>query len=270
MLKTRICVEDNKECMNIINSIDDILKFIDDFKFLLFGRDIIMCDKYIFSLQNLLNSSLMTLENIKTCCVKFTLADAYTLLRKYRDDLFFCLYLISFDSMQKIGDTKKAEYMKEKILKWCNNNLTGLYIGDILTAIYKSDIQVSVAIKRFKLKEAFDSIATRLNNYVHGNGWIFYNSNIISYDEDAVRKELEDITRDIKYVSIVFIFLLILCSPGYVMATDYIDYLEANEVPPENSQYWVPPFVKDFLCDNLNMIHNECYEFLKNNTCMFL
>ena len=49
------------------------------------------------------------------------------------------------------------------------------------------------------------------------------------------------------------------------MSTDYIDYLEVGQTPPEGSQYWVAPFVVNFLKNNVEMIDKNCYEYLKDN-----
>ena len=84
------------ECENTLILIEQFRKlesFLDDFNFLIFGRDNIVCKNHVFSLQRILNSAQATLGNVVECCKCFCLADAYTLLRKYRDDLFFCLYL---------------------------------------------------------------------------------------------------------------------------------------------------------------------------------
>ena len=54
------------------------------------------------------------------------------------------------------------------------------------------------------------------------------------------------------------------------MSTDYIDYLEFGLTPPDGSQYWVAPFVADYLKANIEMIDKNGYEYLKENTCMAL
>ena len=54
------------------------------------------------------------------------------------------------------------------------------------------------------------------------------------------------------------------------MSTDYIDHLEFGQTPPEGSQYWVAPFVVEFLKSNIEMIDENCYEYLKENTYMAL
>ena len=69
-------------------------------------------------------------------------------------------------------------------------------------------------------------------------------------------------------MTVVFLLLLALCSPALVMAEDYIDYLDMKATPPENSQYWVAPFVDEFIKENLPLIDKNCLGYLRNNAMM--
>lgn len=91
-------IQESQTASFLLEQIKVIESFLGDFSYLVLGRDNIICRNYAFSLQRILNSSQATLGNIIECCKCFCLADAYTLLRKYRDDLFFCLYLVTYDA----------------------------------------------------------------------------------------------------------------------------------------------------------------------------
>lgn len=108
----------------------------------------------------------------------------------------------------------------------------------------------------------------RLNNFVHGNGVEFYNRNINAYKAHELQDYLKILANDMKYITVTFLFLLILCSPLSVMSTDYIDYLDCGYTPPEDSQYWVAPFVEHFISNNINLIDENCYKYLEENTSM--
>lgn len=71
-----------------------------------------------------------------------------------------------------------------------------------------------------------------------------------------------------RYFTIVFLLLLILCSPWLVMAEDYIDYLDVGVTPPEDSQYWVANFVEKFVKENISLIDKNCLDYLRKNTIM--
>ena len=52
------------------------------------------------------------------------------------------------------------------------------------------------------------------------------------------------------------------------MSEDDIDYLDFGETPPEGSQYWVAPFIIQFIEENISLIDDQCLAYLKNNTQM--
>lgn len=54
------------------------------------------------------------------------------------------------------------------------------------------------------------------------------------------------------------------------MSSDYVDYLDCNETPPEGSQYWVAPFIIEFFEQRKELIDSECLKYLQENTNMEL
>lgn len=258
-----------KKASVLIKQLKKLESFLDDFNFLIFGRDNIVCKNYVFSLQTILNSSQATLGNIIECCKCFCIADANTLLRKYRDDLFFCLYLVIYDVNVKLRISRNTNKMEANIERWCKNDLSNLNISEVLLTIGTSD-NLQKVICKYDLQKSFNKIGKYLNNYTHGNGHSFYNINACSFDEENIERQLDDIISTAQYITTTFLFLLVLCSPQYIMSTDYIDYLESGQTPPVGSQYWVPQFIVEFLKSNIKMIDINCYEYLKENTCMAL
>ena len=260
------------ECENTLNLIEELkelVSFLDNFNYLVFGRDNIICKNYIFSLQRILNSTQATLGNVVECCKCFCLADVYILLRKYRDDLFFCLYLVTYDAIIKSRTTKNTVRMETNIEQWCKNNLSNLNISEVLATIGSSD-NLKDVVRKYGLQKSFEEVGKILNNYTHGNGYSFYNNSACSLDENDIERQISDVVYTARYITTTFLFLLVLCSPQYIMSTDYIDHLEFRQTPPDGSQYWVAPFIVEFLKSNIEMIDKNCYEYLKNNTCMAL
>lgn len=258
-----------KSVSRLIKKINAIESFLNDFSFLAAGRDCIVCKNYVFSLQKILNSSQATLRNMIESCKCFCLADAYILLRKYRDDLFFCLYIVLYDVNIKSGTTKNTNRMETNIEQWCKNCLSNLHISEVLATIGSSDC-LKETVRKYGLQKSFNQIGVHLNNYTHGNGYLFYNSHACFLDEKDIERQLLNIVSTTQYITMTFLFLLVLCAPQYIMSSDYIDHLDLGQVPPENSQFWVAPFVEEFFKKNLAIIDTNCYEFLKECTCMKL
>ena len=157
--------------------------------------------------------------------------------------------------------------MENQIGSWLKNDMSDMTINKVLKAI-ASSLSLTDAVNTYNLKASFDEMRKKLNNYVHSNGYWYYNQNANAYECSALASEMVSIAGDAKYITVVFLLLLILCSPLSVMSEDYIDFLECNETPPEGSQYWVAPFIQKFIRENLSMIDKNCIEYLKAHSNM--
>lgn len=256
------------ECQKIIAEMHAVEKFLSDFGFLSFGRDCVLCGKYTFSLQMVSTSFELTAGSIISCCESGCIADAYSLTRKYRDDLFFYLYIVVYDSCNKLdGKSQETDQMEANIERWINNNLDDLHIGTVLQAIGQSS-RVRNAVQKYNLKSYFDTLNKRLNDYVHSNGLAFYNRNVNTYQGKTLQKQLQSLMTDMRSITITFLFLLTLCAPLSIMSTDYVDCLDCNMTPPDGSQYWVAPFVTAFFKRNIDLIDESCMKYLHDNTLM--
>jgi len=90
------------------------------------------------------------------------------------------------------------------------------------------------------LKE-LNSLNTNCNKVIHKNGITKITPNQIKYSNNIITKE--DIFKCIK-----FFVTLVICYDGKeISSSDYIDCLEMEITPPENSQYWVAPIIKKFI-----------------------
>lgn len=259
----------NIKTTQLIGELKEIEEFLDDFNILLLDRNYIVCKNHVFSFRIILNSCHATLGNIINCFKCFCLADAYNLLRKYRDDLFFLLYILVYDLKDKYKTDIEIQKMEANIERWCKNKMNNLYIKTVLTTIYEAE-HLKDAVNNYGLKKSFDIISRDLNNYVHGNGQDFYNVNAGVLDKKEIEMQLNEFVYKVKYITTTFMFLLVLSHPSYIMATDYIDCLDLGHTPTDGLQYCVAHFVEDFLKKNISLINENCYEYLKDRTDMEL
>ena len=124
------------------------------------------------------------------------------------------------------------------------------------------------AVQKYKLRSYFKTLGAKLNNYVHGNGIAFYNRNIYALQEKTMQAQLGELLKDIRFITITFLFLLALCSPLSIMSTDYVDHLDCNMTPPDRSEYWVAPFVTEFFKRNADLIDESCMKYIHDSTLM--
>ena len=150
---------------------------------------------------------------------------------------------------------------------WMRGKLNNLQINEVLKTIGNSSSLTDV-VKKYSLKMSFTNISERLNNYVHSNGILFYNDNTALTHTKEYLEQVKQLINDLKYIVTTFFVLLTICCPHLISSNDYVDYLEAGEMPPEGSQYLVAPFIADFIKSNYLLIDENCLKYLQDNTCM--
>ena len=271
--KNRQDVQKEKLFENLFLTITEVRDFIDDLGYLSFGRDIdIIAMKQFINANIVLDSTARTVESIRYCCLNSNFADAYTLLRKYRDDLFYYLYLLAVAKNNTSNDFRnvnfKIDINEKHILDWINNKQKNLHIKFVLKYL-ASLPELKKAILKFDLQKSFDELSNNLNNYVHSNGIIFYNrscSVIKTYSRLDV--ECKNFSKAIIYISMTFVFLLALMRPLSIMSYDYFDYLDCNQVPPDNLRYWVAPFISKFFSKYADVLGGDSINYLRKETKM--
>ena len=258
-------LNENNEYKALINEMMSLNRLISDYSFLSSGKDFISFNKCVFSPQKILLSVESTLSNIIMCCNFGCIADANTLFRKFRDDLFFYMYVLVYFERDMQKD--KSKTAGHSIACWLNNKLKYLKIEVVLDSVFDSNMLSDIA-KKYNLKESFKKISERLNNYVHSNGYIYYNDNTALAEINKFLRQVEQLTNDLKYCLITFFVLLSICHPHLIASSDYFDFIEFGQAPPDGLQYFVAPFIEKFIKDNYTLIDKNCLEYLQDNCYM--
>lgn len=265
-------VSKNQDFVSLIDLLTQIRDFLSELGYLTFGRDMTVFRQTGAVNGNIiLDSATRTMESIRFCCMNANFADAYSLLRKYRDDLFYYLYLFAVadnSDLTQYVDVQQLSEDEKNIWDWAHNRQRGLHISSVLKCIALHP-SVRKTVKEFQLKDSFDKLADKLNNYVHSNGYQFYNE---AYErlvlKHKIKKECKEFGEAAVFITVSFLFLVVLINPMLIMSYDYVDYLEADDSPPEGSQYWVAPFVSDFLNKHKNVLDDRCDSYLREKTGM--
>lgn len=270
--KNRNYTSKNQEFIHLNDTLTELRDFLNELGYLAFGRDMSVLKRIGLVNGNIvLDSATRTMESIRNCCLNANFADAYSLLRKYRDDLFYYVYLFTVadnSDLTQIVDVDQLNEDEKNIWDWVHNHQKDLHIGSVLKCISLHP-SAKRAVQKFRLKDSFDKLSNKLNNYVHSNGRLFYNE---SYDRLVMKQKTKEVCDEFGeaaiFITVAFLFLTVLINPLLIMSYDYTDSLDFGDIPPEGSQYWVASFVSNFLNKHKNVLDEKCVSYLREQTEM--
>ena len=206
-----------------------------------------------------------TLESINLVLKNGNLNDAYALLRKYYDSVMINAYTnLYINQNSEIADFYVAEIndwlhgrqplpRMSKMAKYLNNSLTLSELNEVIN-----------------LDKRYQGIRGRCNDNMHYN---FFALLLLNDGRVYVKERfhhLEQLQQDIRNVFILNIAYILTINEHYMMSSDYLDHLNVGMSPPENSQYWVAPFIQEMINKVILEKRPDILELLKRSTNMEL
>lgn len=225
----------------------------------------------VVNLDKIFQNSKNCLFSIKSCIKYLNLSDAYTLFRKFKDDLFIAVFMLRMsnrtaDDYKTSKDIKNWNKNVDLVFNWTENKLSHFYYSKPLELLLKDSNLVDLD-NQIKFSNYFTSLTRKLNNYAHSNGVSFINDFNPIYNRDKTVLNLVHIKDNLeKSISILFIFIFYI-DQSYLSSSDYLDYMSMGIKPPNNCQYYVAPYLQNFLNKTVS-IHPELKKFLIKTTCM--
>lgn len=181
-----------------------------------------------------------SLDSISTLLAKGRINDAYTLIRKLFDDILLEIYM---DVTLK-DKVNLDNYFVEEVNNWIQGKFRIPKTEKILKCIEQSE-RTKDLYPYFGWKTYLKKNRELLDDSVHSNRFhlMLLNCNTV-YIKDRNRHldNCEMVLNQIFLVHLSFIFHL---NPHYLMASDYMDYMEIGMTPPEGCQYWIAPFAQE-------------------------
>ena len=250
--------KDDKKIINYI----DVLKFISDTNFI--DNTISTKQKKFF----ISYASIISQRNLEIVKILFRELKnnnnqlvANFLLRDIIENIKLYLYFLRGAIKEEIINNSQESYKKEivsedvknKILKTLSNENTD-WNYDIKKIINDNP---SLNIWKEDLKK-IEKINKHCNSNIHKLGLTKILPDIIKNSNERIT--IDDICFCIRF----FITLLICYDSKEISSSDYLDYLEMDMKPPENSQYWVAPIIQNFIDNEYNskekaMLKDKCY-----------
>jgi hypothetical protein len=293
-------IDETEEFETFSEEIDYLIDFLKGFSELLsFNGHIIsfVSDKNVYMLNTtLIDSSIQTLRSIKLCCSIGSFSDANTLIRKLRDDLIQYIYILNIINSRKPFIENDLKDIKFDNPENFANSFLNLRLNNILTddekavsawfsntvsdlsrpikkklefenymKVLKQNPNITQILNEYKLQEYWEILRKKLNDYVHNNGIHFSTQNCITAYNKYLGIQLKNINIRISYISSFFIVTLLMIESSLISSTDYIDHLECDLEPPEDSQYFIASFIQDFIDTKVAKLHPELKQYLKDN-----
>ena len=181
-----------------------------------------------------------TLDSITTLLTKGRINDAYTLIRKLFDDILLEIYM----DVNLKDKFSLENYIVEEVNEW----IQGKHRIPKSEKILKY-LKTSESTRDLYPLLGWDTYLKKnrelLDDSVHSNRFhlMLLNCNKVYLDDrERHLKNCEIVLNQLFLLHLSFIFHL---NPQYLMASDYMDYAEMGENPPEGSEAWIAPFAQD-------------------------
>ncbi|EHQ88699.1 hypothetical protein DesyoDRAFT_1561 [Desulfosporosinus youngiae DSM 17734] len=306
MMHDSIEIDDNDENLIVLketlDEMSDLLDFTSDSAFQQIQMEWIGNKTYLIQGQAL-DAARHTLSSIWGCCKHACFSDAFTLVRKFRDDLVQYLFVIStLNGIEGLSEEEAEKYLNDitdtdkvteglnllleiissgrkkkphekAVDSWLDNTLSDdahfqdrrLYFdASKYIFLLKNDDTIKNCFELY-LKPLWSTLDRELNNYVHANGIKYVMSNLPNYIYDRRKDIIVHLVSAIRGIMVIFISLIILIKPLSIQSCDYINYLDIGETPPEGSEYWVASIIQNFIDADIARVSSGLKQFLKEN-----
>jgi len=257
----------NTEYFNnpVFQSLKDISGFYQSLSFGTFSwvqqglEKTINIDSYAFS------SIQGTLESIELVLSKGKINDAFALLRKYFDsvviNIYTSLYLSDHFSIEN--------FVFMQINDWKNGKAKLPKTGEMTQYIVNSDSLAHIT-KHIDADTKYKEIRDRCNDHMHYNYFLTFAYNDANITLPNRTEYLNLINSDLKNIFVLhFVYEFSVC-PHYMMSSDYSDYMDVGQTPPENSEYWVAPYIQKAFENYVKKVDPRLSEEFRNHTRMEL
>ena len=206
-----------------------------------------------------------TLESISLILKNGRINDAYSLLRKFHDSIIMNVYTTLF-----IEDNINIEnFIVEKIQSWLSgrdNNSMPDFRG--MTNYIKDSRQVQDIYKLLNIDDRYKQIRNRCTDNMHYNFYWNVMLNDSKIHNEHRLKYLASLQHDLEQLVLMHLSYIFYINEKYMSSSDYVDYLDCGQTPPENSQYWVASYIQDIF-DSLIKLHRpEIADLIRCKTCM--
>lgn len=191
-----------------------------------------------------------TIESISALLHNGRCNDAFALVRKYCDSIILDTYkiLLSKKIQVRFYDSLSLDvYNDNELKKWIDAEQQ-LYNEKEIKKVYSEIVKAYPTITKMFELNVNNTLYHKLRDICNDNMHYNYFWTVLANDAEMIqaRKDFrDDILKNISkairiFFTIHFSFIYEGC-PDYLMSSDYMDYTEIGQQPPEGSERWVSP-----------------------------
>ena len=206
-----------------------------------------------------------TLNSIKEILANGRINDSYALLRKYYDSTIINIYTnLYLDDNFNIDNL-----IVEKIDKWLKATESIPEYREMSQYIKKSP-KLKPITEILSKNNHYKSVRERCNAHTH---YKFYYHLLLNDNEILLAKRvkaLDTFSSDLTAIFIQHFAYLFYLNNHYMRSTHYIECLDMNETPEEDSLYWVSPFIQETFDKWIKPYNSDIASEIKSKTVMYL
>lgn len=213
--------------------------------------------------SSIIDSLIETVDSSYILAKKGRFNDSYSLMRKYYDAVILDIYINTY-----IKNEQNIDQLIVPLIEDWANGIKALPSFKNMTVYIKNKKALGSLEKYFFNNEKLRTIREECNNNIHHNGlrYLLINSPLV--DSQMKRQLLENISKELSEIFTFHVCSLFYINGYYMMSSDYTDHMEIGMKPPENCQYWISPFIKDFFDNRLKKTHSFVFKQLKKDSYM--
>ncbi len=182
---------------------------------------------------------------------------------EYFDEILLDIYLTVYRQEQKRKNPKIFLLTAERVKKWMEENFKMPKYDDVIKYFERSESYKSLFCF-FDFEKRYRRIRDILDDNMHMNSyqWMITNDNEIHNQYRTRYLNLLDTC-----INDLFLFHFASClylNPQYCMASNYVDYLDLGQTPPEGSENWIANIAQETF-NKIIKPHKELALYLKEN-----
>ena len=196
---------------------------------------------------------------------KKRIGDSYSLLRKHFDSVLINIY----SNLVLLDNFNIENFVVEQIDKWVKGQ-EQMPDNKVISPYIRSSQRLTALNALLYKDKRYKSIRQRCNDYTHYNFYynVIINDNQVHLDN---RVQILDIfSSDIEDIVILHFAYLFTIKDYYMSSSDYSDYMDIGQQPPNDSQYWVAPFIQNMFDKVIKVKRPDIADEIKKTTQMKL